>query len=724
MVLNPDAIPDNIREVPRWVVFKVYGGTKDPITPEGRKAKCNDPRTWRSFGECMAAITHDVGHYPALALDADYSLRFYDLDDCINDDGSLSPLAAQILAAAPNTYIERSVSGKGLHLMAWAGEGAPRKRRVVGSATPNGRVCDGLEVYGATPRFCIFTGDLYDGSAPHINIEPPELRALVAGLGGAPQTVTPGGCGDTCRTRPTPKQAAARTREFKKRHSTVPAGSRNNTLFRYAALLQNLGYTPVDLAEELWVFNDAACRPPFNRQNSTDAAEVDGIVRSAVTNVPVGILMPAPAAPTPPPPHAPTVVDLELAMAKDPWTPLAKDLLAGKEVTCEGVTYTDVLRAFEQGYHINHCGDTEVLWCCIYAMVLQSCGNTKGLHAKATGKKGSGKSTAVAAALHLAPPETVCKGSFSDMALFRKVMNIHHPRIMLDDVVLSEKQTANIKRATGAFQERCEHSTIIDNKGVDFYIPARSVFFMTSVQEAGDDQLVDRFVALGTGVDGKDDLAYSQWENEKRVDGRPDLVVTDTVLLARAMLRYIAAKEFVVRTPKLEFAYTNDRRLMNMVWDLMSAHAILYHLQRHHEDCDGVTRVVADNRDLDAIIHMSMFTRVDDAVETRLTPAEQCLHEIIQQDMIKKGQKESVIKESAIYSEQEIADLYGKALSTTRALLYGRGGTQQKHTSGLMAKAPWMTLTEADRGWMMYIKVRKHATNFFGQFACINQPRD
>jgi hypothetical protein len=408
-----------------------------------------------------------------------------------------------------------------------------------------------------------------------------------------------------------------------------------------------------------------------------------------------------------------SLADTKLAVINDPLTPTVKDILAGNPVEYEGDTIDDVMQVFERAYFINHCGDSEVLHTCIYAMALQSCKNTKGLHAKANGKKGSGKSSAIAAALHLAPQESVCKGSFSDMVLFRKVMAIRHPRIMLDDVVLSEKQTANIKRASGAFQGKCEHATIIDNKETSFFIPERSVFFMTSVDEAGDDQLVDRFISLGTGINDTDDIAYSKWEDEKRRDGRPDLVVNDWVLLSRALLRLLATREFVVHTPPLDFAYSNDRRLINMVYDLTAAHAILYHTQRKNENTDGVTHVWADQADLDAIITMSMFARTDKAAETRFTQAEQRLHELIQQDMVGKN------TQYAIYTEQELVALYGKTTNTLRALLYGRGGSQQNYHAGLMAKAPWMGFVEdvGKTSRYMGISVKKHVTNTFGQFA-------
>lgn len=390
-----------------------------------------------------------------------------------------------------------------------------------------------------------------------------------------------------------------------------------------------------------------------------------------------------------------------------------KAILAGTETDCSGNVYSDPMRLFESAYYVNHCGDGEVLQTCVYSMCLQSCVNSKGLQVKVHGKRGKGKTGGVRASMHCAPPESVTRGSFSDMALFRKVMGMRHPRIMLDDVVLSEKQTANIKRATSDFQNDCEHSTIVDNKSTDYFIPARSVFFMTSVNEAGDDQLGDRFVTLGVSDDAKDDEMYAAWEDARRRDALADFVVNEDVLLCRSLIRYLDTKEFAVHTPSLKFSSTNDRRLMNIVYDLMSANAILYHMQRRTEEKDGIIHVWADERDLNAVIHMSLFKRVDAAADARLSPAEQKLHEALQAELTRRN------TDTMFISEQEIADLIGKTKPAVRNNLYGKGGNQRNFEMGLMAKAPWMGFDEEGYGDHKII-VRKHSVVYFGQFAVIN----
>lgn len=60
----------------------------------------------------MAAIEHGVGHYPGIVIDQKYPLMLVDLDNCIGDDGTLSDLARTAVAAADETYIEHSASGR------------------------------------------------------------------------------------------------------------------------------------------------------------------------------------------------------------------------------------------------------------------------------------------------------------------------------------------------------------------------------------------------------------------------------------------------------------------------------------------------------------------------------------------------------------------------------------------------------------------------------------
>jgi hypothetical protein len=264
MVLKPDNIPETMRDLRRWVVFKVFDDRKEPLSHNGSNGKANDSSTWSTLPEVLKAIEYGIGQYPALALSVDYQLRFFDLDDCIAPDGTLTPLAAHVVAAAPDTYIERSASGTGLHLLAW----------MSGAKVPKDRVCDGLEVYGTTPRFCIFTGDLYPGSAPHVNTEPPSLVQLAQSLAGNTEPHTPPNSLADLGTR-SGKCGVVSAGAFRI-PSVIPEGGRNSELARIARYFHNRNLT-AELLPLMQLINTNRCKPPL------PSAELDALVKSALS---------------------------------------------------------------------------------------------------------------------------------------------------------------------------------------------------------------------------------------------------------------------------------------------------------------------------------------------------------------------------------------------------------------------------------------------------------
>ncbi|MBP2341111.1 hypothetical protein JOF41_007365 [Saccharothrix coeruleofusca] len=127
-------IPVELRERPRWVR---HTAAKVPLTADGRAASSTDPTTWSTYEQ--------VQHHQrkGLVLNGD-GLVCIDLDHCLVD-GRPTGRAAEILAALPDTYIEVSPSGDGLHVWGYARVGAGRK------------LPGGVEVYG-TGRYITITG--------------------------------------------------------------------------------------------------------------------------------------------------------------------------------------------------------------------------------------------------------------------------------------------------------------------------------------------------------------------------------------------------------------------------------------------------------------------------------------------------------------------------------------------------------------------------------------
>jgi hypothetical protein len=111
----------HLRNERRWVAWRYEwrGGkwTKPPIAPAtGRAARSNDSTTWGTFDEALTLVSRrkDLAGIGVMLTD-DGDLSGADLDHCITDSGSFSPLAADVLELA-ETYAEVSPSGEGIRL--------------------------------------------------------------------------------------------------------------------------------------------------------------------------------------------------------------------------------------------------------------------------------------------------------------------------------------------------------------------------------------------------------------------------------------------------------------------------------------------------------------------------------------------------------------------------------------------------------------------------------
>jgi len=134
-------VPTELRSIDRWVT---HSPQKVPLTPDDRLASSTDPATWSPY----AAVRRLDRRGFVLAGDGIVCL---DLDHCLVG-GALTEQAAQIVARCPDTYIEVSPSGDGLHI--W-GRGNVRR----------GRKVAGVEVYG-TGRYITVTGIRFAKSRP------------------------------------------------------------------------------------------------------------------------------------------------------------------------------------------------------------------------------------------------------------------------------------------------------------------------------------------------------------------------------------------------------------------------------------------------------------------------------------------------------------------------------------------------------------------------------
>lgn len=151
--------PDDLTELDQWVLWKYEPKqdgnlTKVPYSVRGGRAATSNPDTWSSFQEATDAFSEDT--YAGLGFVFTGSDPFVgiDLDDCLNDDGTLKPWAHPILERFADTYAEISPSRTGVKIFARG-----RLNRSVKFPHESGAV----EVY-SEGRYFTVTGEAWNGA--------------------------------------------------------------------------------------------------------------------------------------------------------------------------------------------------------------------------------------------------------------------------------------------------------------------------------------------------------------------------------------------------------------------------------------------------------------------------------------------------------------------------------------------------------------------------------
>ena len=113
------AFPVELTAVRRWV----RRDRKRPITMSGAPASSTDSSTWSTYADAMRSSAGD-----GFGVMLGDGLACWDLDHCLKGD-VLAPWAADVLASIDSPlWVERSMSGTGLHVFINAAEGLGRRR--------------------------------------------------------------------------------------------------------------------------------------------------------------------------------------------------------------------------------------------------------------------------------------------------------------------------------------------------------------------------------------------------------------------------------------------------------------------------------------------------------------------------------------------------------------------------------------------------------------------
>lgn len=93
----------------RWIRWDDTTGSKVPVTKTNRPMNALDQRNWRAFD--------DLANEPrrGFVLNGD-GIVCVDVDDCLTPNGKPKPWAKRLLKLFPDTWVEISPSGRGLHI--------------------------------------------------------------------------------------------------------------------------------------------------------------------------------------------------------------------------------------------------------------------------------------------------------------------------------------------------------------------------------------------------------------------------------------------------------------------------------------------------------------------------------------------------------------------------------------------------------------------------------
>ena len=178
---NLDNIPDAMKALPNWVAFRTKtledGKVKKILLSPNKGAssvdylkwaKSNDPTTWATFDKAAAFAKKYKLDGLAFAMGGS-GMTCIDLDHHLDENGKPTELAQKFVNAAQGTYVEKSVSGRGLHIF-YAG------------SRPDGYVNRNIELDLETydsARFMSMTGNLYGDAPKEVAAPSAELTNLL-----------------------------------------------------------------------------------------------------------------------------------------------------------------------------------------------------------------------------------------------------------------------------------------------------------------------------------------------------------------------------------------------------------------------------------------------------------------------------------------------------------------------------------------------------------------
>ena len=244
--MNLNNIPTELKSLNQWVCTR--GDSKIPRRSYiDDVASSTDPSTWSSFQMARSSVENGYNDYVGFVFN-DNGIVAIDIDDGYDEDGFITPLAADIIGRC-KSYTEKSKSGTGFHILLYGSLPFKGKNNL-----------KGVEIYKSA-RYFIMTGDTFLFNNMEENQEAidyivetyfPEMREADSDRVINQRIYTPIWVKTEGKIGLRPE------------YPPIPDGTRNISLTSLAGQWHSLGYGREEIYRELLYVNSIACHPPLD----------------------------------------------------------------------------------------------------------------------------------------------------------------------------------------------------------------------------------------------------------------------------------------------------------------------------------------------------------------------------------------------------------------------------------------------------------------------------
>lgn len=636
-----DNIPEEIRRLPRWVMWKevpvtrkdgTTHMTKKPLQTNGHAASSTDEATWCTFEDAVKAL--ETGQFSGIGWTFKFPYVGFDQDHIIEEDGTINSAARHNLDVL-RSYSEISPSGAGTHTII--------------KGTKPGKECkrEPYEMYDRA-RFFTMTGRIIKEYGTEVTTDSEAIKTVYKACIESSQ-----------EEEERPKKAVHKVKELTDKEIIEKAfKAANGAKFKelYAGGLDSypspsegdqafcdmLAFWTKDSAKIERIFQgsgrarEKTDRPDYMRRTIKAAL---GRVKTQYGEDPK----------TEKPEHI------------DPETnPETKN--RANEIMENG----DPVKFILDTYNKLHAGDRELGLAILCGMACQSTTSSEGLHPAINGPSSGGKSHAAKMMIHLVPETWKLVASISAKAIFYNPNLASGTVVFIDDIEMSDDLKSTIKRCTTFYQKGVVHQIAGKNHTLEtFQTPPRMMWIMTSVNSDYGEEINNRMVALDVCTTNEQRNQIIAFQKTRALSGNPDLLEDDDVWTCREIIGQVKSQLFKVIIPfadRIEWRDRENSRNLDIFFDMVRALAVLRFKQRIR-DGDILEATEEDFEDA-----KRLYRHISVKQTTKLTESERKLATLIHQ------------RPDGI-TNVEMSMAMGKSSTAIRNMLHGKDGN-----GGLFAK--------------------------------------